>query len=227
MCDGGGPNLHTRLVGARTRRRRPKSSLVHDAFAHGRSTTRRVRSRRARERWSTSRRRAARPRTRLTVIGGRSDEDDDGSGVAVPGSTADDQPTTTTTKPTTGTTTTTDDARPPAHDHAVGGPGDPGGRRARAPVVGPGVVVVGASVAARHGRGEGRAAGTLPFTGSDIRAFARARQPPGAHRLRDAVPLAPLAACRGVLQAPAPRHRRLIRDSDRRHRSVRRGRCAR
>ena len=53
---------------------------------------------------------------------------------------------------------------------------------------------------------QGRVTGTLPFTGSDIRGVRVARQPAGADRLRDAVPLAPLAARPRVLQAPAPRH---------------------
>jgi hypothetical protein len=174
MCDGGGPNLHTRLV-VKNVGSTAKQVFVHDAFARtvydppgpvqpGKGTLVHL----------TSSRSA--PAHNLTLsVDGHTET------MPVPESpctstTTSSSTTTSTTKPHGSSTTTSSTTKPSNTSTTVvtvgpgGGPGDPGATV----VTQPGVVVAGTST----GNGPGTAvkpaaaAATLPFTGSDIRLFA-------------------------------------------------------
>jgi hypothetical protein len=171
MCDGGGPNLHTRLV-VKNVGSTAKQIVVHDAFARavydppgpiqpGKGTLVHL----------TSSRTA--PAHSLTLI-----VDGKTTTMTVPESpcvtsTTSSSTTTSTTKPhgssTTSTTKAVNTSTTVVTVDPSGGPSDPGG-----PVVTqPGVVVAGTQT----GNGgtavkPAVAAATLPFTGTDIRLFA-------------------------------------------------------
>ncbi len=171
MCDGGGPNLHTRLV-VKNVGSTAKQIVVHDAFARavydppgpiqpGKGTLVHLTSSRT-----------APAHSLLLMVDGQTKT------MTVPESpcpsTTTSSTTTSTTKPhgsstTTSTTRTSNTSTTIVTVDPGGGPSDPGGTV----VTQPGVVVVGASTGT-NGTAvrSATAAATLPFTGSDIRLFA-------------------------------------------------------